>query len=182
MPLIPLFMEVLGPEVKDSVVCRTKARSVAVLGWCCTCINGPQYIQQMLRNEKEIMGRKVTLKGEFWQKKWRSSRTPCRVQSLCWASRHGSADNTGGGRSDWNNYLRFPFPGVGLGSSELIKDPISVEKSYQDVSKFRTCHSMWLGSPGHSKQLPKKVKHVVLRSHMSSRPHRDSIRKQEAWI
>lgn len=38
----------------------------------------------------------------------------------------------------------------------LIKDPISVEKSNQDVSKFRTCNSMWLDSPAHPKQLPKK--------------------------
>jgi len=111
----------------------------------------------MPRNEKEIMGRKVTLKGEFWQKKWRSSRIPCRVQSLCWISRHGSADGQpGGGQSVLNNYLKVSFPRHGGGELGLIKDPISIETAYQDVSKFRTCHSMWLGRPGHSKQLPKK--------------------------
>lgn len=38
----------------------------------------------------------------------------------------------------------------------LIKDPISAEKSYQDVYKFRTGHSMWLDSSAHPKHLPKK--------------------------
>lgn len=106
----------------------TNARNVAVLGWPCACINGPQYIQRMLRNEKEIMGRKVTLKGEFWQKKWRPRRIPCRVQGLCWTSTHGSADNGGGGQSVLNNYLGFLFPGSGLWRWwALVKEPISVE-------------------------------------------------------
>lgn len=46
------------------------------------CINGPQYIQQMLRNEKEIMGRKATLKGESGKRN-RDSPIPSRAQSPC---------------------------------------------------------------------------------------------------
>lgn len=57
------------------------------------------------------MGREVTLKGEFWQKKWRPSRIPCRVQGLCWTLRHDSADNAGKGQSVSNNFLGFLFPG-----------------------------------------------------------------------
>lgn len=77
------------------------------------------------------MGREVTLKGEFWQKKWRPRRIPCRVHGLGWTSRHGCADNGGRGQSVLNNYLGFLFLGLvcarvsrGWG---LIKHPISIQ-------------------------------------------------------
>ena len=54
--------------------------------------------------------------------------------------------------------LGFSSGGAGVGGVVgLIKDPISVEKSYQNGSKFRTGHSPWLESPGHPNQRPKNM-------------------------
>lgn len=126
------------------------------------------------------MGREVTLKGEFWQKKWRPSRILCRVQGLCWTLRHDSADNAGKGQFQ-TIFLGFFFQDGGVSRGwRLIKDPISVEKSYQDISNLKpstSCGQRALTVQNNSL----KVKHVALKSQsksMPSRPHRDSTRNR----
>lgn len=110
------------------------------------------------------MGREVTLKGEFWQKKWGPRRIPCTVQGLCRTSRHGSADNAGGGQSVLNNYPGFLFPGEGVsGGWGSIMGPISVEnliKMSPNLEPAIPCG--WRALATQSNSL--KVKLVALRS------------------